>query len=228
MAHVAGCISLFMKKTLLIVSNLLLLALGVLVLLPAFAENRQALAYAMIAIAAVGCVVAVTLNGAPVVASSAAPESAPEPEPVAPESQQPNLQKIPEQNAEVQVAQLLGLLQEKGRFLDFVMDDIKSYPDAQIAAAARFVHQGCQAVMKHNFTIEPVATVAENQPITLEPAFDRNEYRLTGKVAGEPPYQGVLKHKGWKTTSVSLPKVLGTGASAAGTHTLVAAEVEVG
>ncbi|MGZ0707435.1 DUF2760 domain-containing protein [Coraliomargarita sp. W4R53] len=214
-----------MKKTLLIVSQFLLIALGVLALLPAFAEKAHVLAYAVIAVAAIAGVLALTLSAVTAVPTAA---PAPEPAPVAPESKQPNLQQIPEQNAEVQVAQLLTLLQEKGRFLDFVMDDIKSYPDAQIAAAARFVHQGCQQVMKHNFTIEPVATVVENQAITLEPAFDRNEYRLTGKVDGEPPYSGVLKHKGWKTTSVSLPKVLGARANATGTHLLVAAEVEVG
>lgn len=216
-----------MKKTLLIVSYFVLLVLGVLVLLPAFADQAQLLAYAVIAVAAVGCVLALTLNTAAAVSEPTA-TPAPEPvAPVAPETKQPDLQKIPQQNSEVQVAQLLTLLQEKGRFLDFVMDDIKSYPDAQIAAAARFVHQGCQQVMQHNFTIEPVASVAENQPITLEAAFDRNEYRLSGKVDGEPPYSGVLKHKGWKTRAVSLPKVLGARAEAQGTHLLVAAEVEV-
>ncbi|MDQ8193909.1 DUF2760 domain-containing protein [Coraliomargarita sp. SDUM461004] len=215
-----------MKKTLLIVSNFLFLVIAVLASLPAFAENAQGLLYLAIAVALLGCVLALTLQQTAVAEPVTVPEAAPAP--VAPETPRPDLQKIPEQNAEVQVAQLLGLLQEKGRFLDFVMDDIKSYPDAQIAAAARFVHQGCQTVMKHNFNIEPVATTAENQPITLEPTFDRNEYRLTGKVEGEPPYQGVLKHKGWKTTSVHLPKVLGERARASGTHLLVAAEVEVG
>jgi hypothetical protein len=225
MTNVAGFISLPMKKTLLIVSNLLLLALAVLALLPAFEDKALTVAYAATAVAAIACVLAMTLNtgAVPPVA-----EPDPAPAPVAPETKQPDLQKIPEQNAEVQVAQLLSLLQEKGRFLDFVMDDIKSYSDAQVAGAARFVHQGCQQVMQHNFTIEPVASVAENQPITLEPSFDRNDYRLTGKVEGEPPYSGVLKHKGWKTTSVSLPKVLGERATAKGTHVLVAAEVEVG
>jgi hypothetical protein len=214
-----------MKKTFLIVSNLILLVLAVLALVPALAEKSQFLAYAAILVAAIACVLAVTFNTTSVAFEGA---SAPEPAPVAPETKQPDLQKVPEQNPEVQVAQLLSLLQEKGRFLDFVMDDIKSYPDAQIAAAARFVHQGCQQVMKQHFTIEPVASVAENQPIVLEPTFDRNEYRLTGKVDGEPPYSGVLKHKGWKTTSVSLPKVLGERATAKDVHLLVAAEVEVG
>lgn len=227
MTNVPAFILMLMKKTLLIVSNLILLVLAVLALVPALAEKSQFLAYAAILVAAIACALAVTLNTKSV-AAAPAPEPEPAPAPVVPETKQPELKKIPEQNSEVQVAQLLTLLQEKGRFLDFVMDDIKSYPDAQIAAAARFVHQGCQQVMKQHFTIEPVATVAENQSITLEPAFDRNEYRLSGKVEGEPPYSGVLKHKGWKTTSVSLPKVLGERATAKGTHLLVAAEVEVG
>lgn len=219
---------LIMNKTLLIISNFLLLALCILALRPEFAEKIHMLAYTGIALAILGCVLALTLKTTAAVERNIEPKTEPTPAPVAPETQQPNLQDIPEQNAEVQVAQLLGLLQEKGRFLDFVMDDIKSYPDAQIAAAARFVHQGCQEVMKQNFTIEPVATVLENQSITLEAEFDRNEYRLSGKIDGEPPYTGVLKHKGWKTTSVSLPKVLGARAQAEGAHLLVAAEVEVG
>ena len=38
-------------------------------------------------------------------------------------------------NAEV--VNFLGILQEKGRLVDFLMDDVKGYSDAEVGAAAR-------------------------------------------------------------------------------------------
>ena len=81
--------------------------------------------------------------------------------------------------------------------------------------------------MQKNFTLEPVASVAENQSITLDADYERGDYRLSGQIAGEPPHSGTVAHKGWKTTSVSLPKVMGARAAATGTHLLAPAEVEV-
>jgi len=214
-----------MTKLFTIFSSLALTVLGVLSLQPAFAEKAQLLAYAIIVLAVLTLIFALSSKGASKTVSDQ-PEQ--EEAPKAPESPLPDLNAIPEQSGEVQVAQLLSLLQEKGRFLDFVMDDIKSYPDAQIAAAARFVHHGCQAVMQSNFSIEPVAPVAENQNITLAADYQRADYRLTGKIEGELPHSGTLKHKGWKTTSIRLPKVMGARAEARGAHLLAAAEVEVG
>ena len=72
-----------------------------------------------------------------------------------------------------------------------------------------------------------MATVAEGQGITLADDYERADYRLSGKVGGEPPHAGTLKHKGWKTSSVSLPKVMGARAQAAGAHLLAPAEVEL-
>ncbi len=215
-----------MTRSLIILSSLTITVLGALSLMPAFAGKLQLLAYAMIALSLLTCVFAICAKGCRT-AAPVAPEQ-PEAAAKAPDTHLPDLNAIPEQSGEVQVAQLLSLLQEQGRFLDFVMDDIKTYSDAQIAAAARFVHQGCQSVMKSNFAIVPVAAVAENQSITLAADFERGDYRLSGKIEGEPPYSGTVKHKGWKTTSISLPKVMGARAKATGAHLLAAAEVEVG
>ncbi|CAA6696832.1 MULTISPECIES: DUF2760 domain-containing protein [unclassified Lentimonas] len=215
-----------MTKPFIIILSLTVAVLGVLSTQPAFAEKTHLLAYAVIALALVICVLSFCVKSSCCVKSEpVAAES--EPAPSVPETRAPEIAAIPEQSGEVQVAQLLSLLQEKGRFLDFVMDDIKSVPDAQIAAAARFVHQGCQSVMQSNFKIEPVATVAENQSITLAEDYERGDYRLSGKIEGQPPHTGTLKHKGWKTASISLPKVMGDRANAKGAHLLAAAEVEV-
>ncbi len=215
-------------KPLLITSSLALLALGIAALSPTIPGPAGWPVYGIVAVAALSLVAALMLKGES--PASAAPVTTAEPEPEAtkaPAASKPNLQAVPEQSGEVQVAQLLSLLQEKGRFLDFVMDDIKSVPDAQVAAAARFVHQGCQAVLKNNFTIEPVAPVAENQSITLADDYRRSDYRLTGKVGDTPPHQGTLTHKGWKTTAIKLPQVTGARAQATGTHLIAPAEVDV-
>lgn len=216
-----------MTKPLIIILSLTVAALGALSTQPAFAEQSQLLIYAVIALSLVICVLSFCVKGSCCAPATEAVAAEPEPAPSVPETRAPEIAAIPEQSGEVQVAQLLSLLQEKGRFLDFVMDDIKSVPDAQIAAAARFVHQGCQSVMQNNFKIEPVAAVAENQSITLAEDYERGDYRLTGKIEGEPPHTGTLKHKGWKTSSISLPKVMGDRANATGAHLLAAAEVEV-
>ena len=41
-----------------------------------------------------------------------------------------------------------------------------------------------------------------------------DEYRLMGKISGEPPFKGVLLHKGWKTESVKLPRIHQDGQNA--------------
>jgi hypothetical protein len=101
---------------------------------------------------------------------------------------------------------LLALLQERGRFLDFVSEDISAYGDAQVAAASRVVHQGCKAVLDECLTLVPAHAGAEGDRITIDPAADPNRYRLQGKLAPQPPYSGVVVHRGWKTTRLALPR----------------------
>ena len=101
---------------------------------------------------------------------------------------------------------LLSLLQEKGRFLDYIMEDITAFSDAQVAAASRVVHQGCSAVIKECLALSPTHEGKEGDRITLDKSSDRNRYRLLGKVPQEPPYQGVVVHRGWQTTKLALPR----------------------
>lgn len=114
------------------------------------------------------------------------------------------------------VIQLLSLLQNKGRFIDFVMDDVTRYSDAQIGAAARIVHQGCAAVMREYFDVRTVAEAQEGANVTLDARFDPEHYRLVGRVSGEAPFRGQLLHRGWLTMSVRLPERVDAGASQAG------------
>lgn len=108
-------------------------------------------------------------------------------------------------DGDLRVIQLLNLLQEKGRFLDFVMDDVTSFQDQQVGAAARVVHSGCSQVMKDYFDIMPVREESEGSLISLHEQENGAEHRLVGKV-GTPPWNGRLLHRGWKTKKVGLPE----------------------
>jgi hypothetical protein len=118
--------------------------------------------------------------------------------------------------------QLLALLQRDGRLVDFLMEEVAAYSDAQIGSAVRDVHTGCRRALARYVTLEPIldgregetTTIAEVNPATV---------RLVGNVTGQPPFRGTLLHRGWRTTRVDLPPL---GADA--TRSVVAqAEVEV-
>lgn len=106
--------------------------------------------------------------------------------------------------------QLLELLQREGRFIDFVQEDVAGYTDAQIGAAVRVVHEGCRKVLREYFSIEPIRDGQEGSRVTLEADFDPTAIRLTGNVVGEPPFRGVLMHRGWRAVEVKLPRVAAT------------------
>lgn len=146
------------------------------------------------------------------------PAAPPEPRPAA------SLERQPSQPGEALI--FLSLMQQKGRLVDFLMEDITAFQDAQVAAASRVVHQGCAAVLKEYFEISPVHAGKEGDRITLEKSADPNQYRLLGKMSGEPPFSGVVVHGGWKTTKVALPHFT-RPADASSRNIIAPAEVEV-
>ncbi|MGY8688735.1 MAG: DUF2760 domain-containing protein, partial [Verrucomicrobiales bacterium] len=101
-------------------------------------------------------------------------------------------------SADAEVIAFLALLQEKGRLVDFFMDDVTGFNDAEVGAAARVVHQGCTAVLKEHLTIEPVAQEDEGTLLSMPEGYNAADFRLLGNVSGEPPYEGTLVHKGWR------------------------------
>ena len=119
--------------------------------------------------------------------------------------------------------QLLGLLQREARFIDFIQEDMSSYSDADIGAAARLLHAGCGKVLSEHFTLAPARSEAEGTRLLLEAGFDAASVRLTGNLQGQPPFRGVLRHPGWRVTEVRLPR-LTEGHDA---RILAAAEVEL-
>jgi hypothetical protein len=105
--------------------------------------------------------------------------------------------------------QVLGLLQREARFIDFIQEDIAAYPDAEVGAAARVVHEGCRKVLRDNFTLSPIREEAEGSRITLPAGFDAAMIRVTGNVVGQPPFHGNLTHRGWQVVDTRLPKLAG-------------------
>ncbi|MCB0324289.1 MAG: DUF2760 domain-containing protein, partial [Bdellovibrionales bacterium] len=122
-----------------------------------------------------------------------------------------------------EVVNLLSLFQEKGRLIDFLMEDIATYSDAQVAGAARVVHQGCSSVVKDYFRIVPVHQGTEGEAITVERQVSPRTFRLVGHVRGEPPFTGKVLHRGWRASEVKLPKL----SAAEGADIIAPAEVEL-
>jgi uncharacterized membrane protein (Fun14 family) len=118
---------------------------------------------------------------------------------------------------------LLGMFQREGRLLDFLSENLEGYEDAQIGAAVRSIHENCNKVTRKYLALQPVLDQEEGQTFTLQKGFDASAVKLVGKVVGEPPFTGVIRHKGWKTAKLELPIL-----SASQDASLIApAEVEI-
>lgn len=99
---------------------------------------------------------------------------------------------------------LLALLQRDGRLLDFLMEDIQSYPDPQIGAAVRDIHRQCQAALKEHLDLQPVLDKPEGSNVEVSAGFDPSAIRLVGNVTGQPPFRGTLQHHGWRVKDIKL------------------------
>ncbi|BDX02671.1 MAG: DUF2760 domain-containing protein [Marinomonas sp.] len=124
--------------------------------------------------------------------------------------------------------QLLQLLQQEARFIDFIQESIDDYSDADVGAASRQIHAGCSKVLKQHFTIDVVSldvlnTAAESSRVEVPAGYDAKQIKLEGRVEGDGPYAGSLIHPGWKVTETRLPKVTNTESL----NILAPAEVEV-
>lgn len=102
---------------------------------------------------------------------------------------------------------VLGVLQREGRLVDFLQQEVAGFSDADVGAAARVVHAGCRKVLQQYITVAPVLKEAEGDPVTVPAGFDAQRIRLTGSVAGQPPFRGALRHHGWVATEIKLPTV---------------------
>ena len=119
--------------------------------------------------------------------------------------------------------QLLGLLQQDARFVDFLQENVAIYSDQEIGAAARVVHEGCVKVLRQHFDIKPIYEQTEGSSITLPKGFDASSTRLIGNVVGNAPFTGTLIHRGYRAARCELPH-LTPGHDA---RIIAAAEVEL-
>jgi hypothetical protein len=100
---------------------------------------------------------------------------------------------------------LLSVLQREGRFVDFLQEDIEVYEDDQIGAAVRNIHSSCRKAINKNLPVKPIAEGDEGERITVEKGFDPDAVKLTGRVTGDPPFRGIIRHKGWRAQKIELP-----------------------
>lgn len=100
--------------------------------------------------------------------------------------------------------QMIALLQRDGRLVDFLMEDLSPYSDAQIGAAVRDVHDNCRRALQKYVALEAIVDGREGDEATVG-EVDPSTIRLLGNVAGQPPFRGRLLHRGWRVARVELP-----------------------
>jgi hypothetical protein len=143
----------------------------------------------------------------------AAPPPAPEPVAPAPKTPAPDAVAV----------RAISIFQSEGRLLDFLLEDIDGYQDAEIGAAVREIHRGCRRALHDHFKVMPVRSEAEESMVTVPEGYDPAEIRLVGNVVGRPPFSGTLKHKGWRVEEVRLPNI----PDGKGAKVIAPAEVEL-
>jgi hypothetical protein len=105
---------------------------------------------------------------------------------------------------------LISVLQKEGRLMDFFSEDLDDYEDEQIGAAVRTIHESCKKAIHKYLSADAVIDKDEDEEITVPPGFDPNAIKLTGNVTGEPPFKGVVRHRGWKITKLEMPTLSGS------------------
>lgn len=116
-------------------------------------------------------------------------------------------QKIEQERRQRLFLHTLSVLQREGRLLDFFDEDLKQYSDEQIGAAVRSIQADCKQTVKKYIDPRPVVAGDEGDAITVEAGFDMNAVTLVGNVAGDPPFEGIIKHRGWKAGRKEIPRL---------------------
>jgi len=118
---------------------------------------------------------------------------------------------------------LFSVLQREGRLMDFLQEDLSLYEDGQIGAAVRSIHENCKKTVARYLSPEPVMKHAEGETVEIAAGFDQHAVKLVGNVVGQPPFSGILRHRGWQLRSISLPKL----SEAENPNLIAPAEVEI-
>ncbi len=118
---------------------------------------------------------------------------------------------------------LLSVLQREGRLVDFLKEDLGPYSDEQVGAAVRSIHENCRKSLEKHLSPKSVMDKNEGEQVTVPADFDSSSIKLTGNVTGEPPFKGILRHRGWRAGKLELPVLTGSGDA----KTIAPAEVEI-
>jgi hypothetical protein len=134
----------------------------------------------------------------------------------------PKLEEPPRESVD-RAVQILALLQRDGRLIDFFTEDISPYSDAQIGAAVRELQQSCRQSLERYMKLEPIINSEEGGPVTVQSDVNPAAIKMVGKVIGQPPLRGVLRHRGWRVAHIQLPPL----PDGEGRSVIAPAEVEI-
>ena len=128
----------------------------------------------------------------------------------------------PDQHEQNGARLLLARLQDESRLVDFLMEDIAGFEDAQIGAAVRQVHAKAAEVLREGLGIQPMRSEGEGATVSVARS-ERADHNLVGHVGGSGDLTGTLRHHGWKATrTLTLPH-----AESVNVDIVAKAEVEV-
>jgi len=122
--------------------------------------------------------------------------------------------------------QMLALLQQEARLVDFLQEDIAGYSDEQVGAAVRGIHEQSRKALDRHVKLAPIVDGVEGTTTRLASAGldpnDKSTLKLVGQVPPDGKVEaGILRHRGWKAEKVELPS------AKAGRRVIAPAEVEV-
>lgn len=149
----------------------------------------------------------------------------PVPAPRAEERPRPEPRPEPRRPIQSEAITLLATLQREARLVDFLKEDLTGYADEQVGAAVRAIQQDAAKVLDRLFALQAILTDEEGASVVVPAGFDAARYRLAGKVAGQAPFSGTLRHHGWEATRCEMPLFTGSESAA---RTVAPAEIEIG
>lgn len=185
-----------LMKTTILFSSLAIALINALALLPTMAEARTWMAIASLLLA-VGMAARFAIQYPRTIPASPGNEAIPDPV-------RPDPEELGEQSARFACASLLAQLQEKGRFIDFVMEDVSKATDTQLGAVARVVHQGCSEVIRSVVSVEPIRNEPEGAQIPIPTSAERNQYRIQGDLNSAAAAK--ILHRGWRIQEYRLSR----------------------
>lgn len=118
---------------------------------------------------------------------------------------------------------LLTVLQREGRLMDFFAEDLAPYEDAQIGAAVRSIQENCKQSLFKYLNPKAIVDRGEGEELSVPADFDPNAIKLTGNVSGQPPFRGIVRHRGWRAAKLELP----TLSTARDALVIAPAEIEI-